>query len=509
MRRDPLRGSALAIAMFLGACGTPSTPLAPASAPPPPPAGSIAVLPAPSASATVSPLPSSSASTTDDQVASTPIASPRDPPAHIAPPPTRESRLVARMLRRVEAGRGLASTKPVPGVLLSRAELIARVKDHVSRELPPEAIRDEGLALQLFGFLPTHFDYEAAEYQLLQEQLAGYYEPTDQTMYMASDLGEDEATATLAHELVHALQDQHWDLETRSKYRPGEGDRSEAVSALAEGDATSAMFDVMIARAAPGTRRSAAEIPDEVFVEQIRRGMSQGPGADAPRIMRSSLAAPYIYGTLFVNALRRRGGWSEVNRAWDTAPTTTEQILHLDKWDVHEPPLNVAAPPFATLGRGWVVADEDSEGELGARLAFEEWMDPPAAAEASSGWGGDRGVLVSNGDRFAFAWTLRFDDSATKDARAVRAFAAVTHALDKQLGPARTGSPTFVCRERPDRGPIAVARAGNDLVFVLGPARSGSSTWTSAGNCGLAHRWVAEITHLSSKPGDVEALERH
>jgi len=397
------------------------------------------------------------------------------------------------MLRRVEAARGLASSKSVPAQRLGRDELIARVKDHVSRELPPEAIRDEGLALQLFGFLPTHFDYEAAEYRLLEEQLAGYYEPADQTMYMASDLGDDEATATLAHELVHALQDQHWDLETRSKYHPGEGDRSEAVSALAEGDATSAMFDVMIARALPGTRRSAAEIPDQVFIQQIRNGMSQGPGADSPRIMRSSLAAPYIYGTLFVNALRRRGGWSEVNRAWDSAPTTTEQILHLDKWDAHELPLTVSAPPFSSLGRGWAVADEDSEGELGARLAFEEWMDPAAAAETSSGWGGDRGVLVTSGDRFAFAWRLRFDEAPTKDARAVHAFAAIARALDKQLGPARATGATFACRERTDRGPIAVARADNDLVFVLGPAHRGPSSWSSAGNCALARRWVAEI----------------
>ena len=41
----------------------------------------------------------------------------------------------------------------------------------------------------------------------------------------------------------------------------------------------------------------------------------------------------------------------------------------------HEPPITVAAPAFASLGAGWTVADEDSEGELGARLAFEEWMD--------------------------------------------------------------------------------------------------------------------------------------
>ncbi len=412
----------------------------------------------------------------------------------------RESRLVERMLRRVEAARGLATRKPVPGVRLERSELIARVKAHVSRELPPEAIRDEGLALALFGFVPTQFDYEAAEYRLLEDQLAGYYEPADGTMYLARDLGDEEATATLAHELVHALQDQYWNLELRAKYRAGDGDRSEAVSALAEGDATSAMFDVMITIAAPSSGRTALDLSDDAFVSQIRDAMSQGPGASAPHVMRSSLSAPYIYGTLFVNALRRKGGWTAVDRAWEDPPTTSEQILHVDKWLAHEPAIAVTAPTFAALGSGWRVADEDSEGEVGARIAFEEWMDPAAAAETSDGWGGDRGILLTNSEQSAFAWRLRYDPGKTKDERAVRAYAAIARALDRVLGPAQSSEATFACRERSDRGPMAMARVGTDLVFVLGPARTTTAEWRSTGNCALARKWVREIAAATSPP---------
>jgi hypothetical protein len=397
------------------------------------------------------------------------------------------------MLARVEAARGLKAANPVPGEFLRRSELIARVKEHVSRELPPKAIHNEGLALMLFGFLPTAFDYEAAEYQLLQDQLAGYYEPSDRTMYMASDLDQEEATATLAHELVHALQDQRWDLQARSKYTPGDGDHSEAVSALAEGDATSAMFDVMIARAAPGLGKTALDVPDSTFVAQIRDGLSDGPAATAPHIMRSSLAAPYVYGTLFVNLLRRRGGWSAVDRAWDDAPTTSEQILHIEKWLAHEPPMPVPAPTFGTLGLGWTVADEDSEGELGARLAFEEWMDPSTAAQASDGWGGDRAVLLSDGHRSAFAWRLRFDPGKTRDERTARAYSFLARAFSKKLGPGQVGDDSFVCRERDDRGPIALARAGPDIVLALGPAWTTTARWKSAGTCALARKWTREI----------------
>ncbi len=419
---------------------------------------------------------------------------PADKSANAVATPSRQGRLIAQMLKRVEAARGIQATKPVPGALLDRPALIARVERHVSRELPADAIRNEGLALQLLGFLPTQFDYQAAEYKLLRDQLAGYYEPADGTMYMASDLDDDEAEATLAHELVHALQDQRWNIEERSKYRPGGGDLSEAVSALAEGDATSAMFDVIVARAAAGSGKTAIDLPDDLFSAQIREGMDHGPGAQAPHVMRASLAAPYIYGTLFVHALRRKGGWEEVNRAWDSAPTTSEQIIHVDKWLTHEVALEVGAPPFASLGAGWRVSDEDSEGELGTRIAFEEWTDSARAADASAGWGGDRGVLVTNGDRVAFAWRLRYDPGKTKEERAVRAFPSIASGMAKTLGQASMRAPTFECHERADRGPIAIAREGADLIFVTGPATTSTNVpWVTAGDCALARRWVGEI----------------
>jgi hypothetical protein len=154
----------------------------------------------------------------------------------------------------------------------------------------------------------------------------------------------------------------------------------------------------------------------------------------------------------------------------------------------------VAAPPFATLGPGWKVADVDSEGELGTRLAFEEWMDPATAAKVSADWGGDRGVLVSNGNRAAYAWRLRYDAGASNGAGAAVAFRAVKRALDS----AKPSGDAFACRERPDRGPIAVALSGSDLLLVLGPVRVASHQWVSAGDCTLARKWTAEIA--AAKP---------
>ncbi len=436
---------------------------------------------------TAAPLPP----TTEPGARSSDASAPPPPAWASAPEPSNDA-LVARMLERVELARGLRATKPVPGIRLDRAELIAHVKRHVNRELPPEEIRNEGLSMQLFGFVPVPFDYEAAEYRLLEQQLAGYYEPADGTMYLANDLPEMEASATLAHELVHALQDQHWNLEARSKFKAGDGDRLLSVSQLAEGDATSAMFDLMMQSVPEAAGKTAADIPDGIFIGQVSQEMSQGIGSDVPHVMRTTLIAPYVYGTLFVNRLRRRGGWAAVDGAWDNPPLTTEQILHLDKFDAGERPLAVPAPASASLGSGWQVLDDDSSGELGARLFFEEWMTPELAAKTSAGWGGDRGVLAVNGDRAAYAWRLRYDAGATPDALATRAFVTLTRSLDVALGPAKVADSAFACRERADRGPIAVAKSGADLVFVFGPAKTGA-TWSSAGDCAGARAWTRAI----------------
>jgi hypothetical protein len=429
------------------------------------------------------------------------VAAPARPAISAAPraqpepanPPDRQARTIARMLRRVSSARQIEATKTVPGVLLARDALIARVREHVSREVPHEAIRQEGLVLQLLGFVPTRFDYEAETYSLLESELAGFYEPADGTMYMASDLDADNAQATLAHELDHALQDQRWDLAKRSTYQPGQGDKSSAFSALAEGDATSAMADVLLSKNNPGA--TALDLPEELFNEQIIGSMSAGPTAKVPHVMKTSLVAPYVDGTLFVHALRRKGGWHAVNDAWDNPPVTTEQILHVDKWEAHEPALPVADPPMKALGEGWEVADSDVYGELGLRLALEEWMGGVDAGVNAAGWGGDRGVLLRKGQQFAFAWRMRFDEAhgPKADALASRTWGRLMPALHGKLGLVAARDAQFACVQRPETGPLAVARRGRDLLFLAGPANTSPSGWSSAGRCDKAKAWAEEV----------------
>lgn len=405
----------------------------------------------------------------------------------------KEDRLIARMLKKVSQVRSLAAKNPVPGKVLARSELIARVRGHIDKEVPKVAIVNEGLGLQLFGFVPTKFDYEAETYKLLEAQLAGYYEPGDKTMYMAGDLDDEAAKATLAHELVHSLQDQYWDLASKSKYLPGEDDTSEARSSLAEGDATSAMMDVLLM----GSGKTALDLPADLFTEQMLTSMSQGSTANEPHAMVASLVAPYVYGTRFINQLRQEGGWAAVDNVWgDSHPLTTEQILHVEKWKTHEPAEKVADPTIAALGAGWAVIDSDTGGELGTRLTFAEWMDEKGAGEVARGWAGDRQVIASNGSKRAIAWRLRYD-AAPSDPNSVAKTAAkkLMAALETKLGkPTTKTKDSFICFERAERGPLALGLKNRDLIWVLGPTTTDpSGDWKSAGNCELAKKWIDEL----------------
>lgn len=366
---------------------------------------------------------------------------------------------IQEVLRHVGRMRELPVLGNVTGRVIDRATMLRQVKEQVRSQVPPDAIRGESAFLSAFGFIPDGFDYEAEVYRLIEGQLAGYYDPDRKALFLMADLSGPEAEVTLAHELVHALQDQHYDLGPRLKYRKNANDSQAAVHCLAEGDATSLMLDYTLEDAGV----QAFRIPDEQLRVEISASMALSPDvASFPRVLRESLLAPYVDGVLFVHALRRQGGWALVDRVWRDPPATTEQVLHVDKLATREPAEEVPLPSGPS-GPAWSVLHTDGYGEQGLRIAFEEWMPRRAAVRAAAGWAGDRAVVWENRDRdvTVAAWCVRFDPSGQDTFQeAVEAFESVATSWD-QKGPT-------LCREVPGGRHVAVARNGRNLAFVAG-----------------------------------------
>ncbi len=388
-------------------------------------------------------------------------------------PKTKEDALVAKMLTRVSKQRGLAVKRPVAGKKLERAALIGKIRDKVDKEIPPEAVTLEGDTLKLYGFVPVDMDYLDTTMKLLEAQLAGFYEPKDETMYLAGDLDGINGDLTLAHELEHALQDQHYDLKKHSGYRPGHGDEQAAFSGLCEGDATSVMLDMMLHKVSKS--KNAFDLDDDALEEQIAGGVEKDPSTkNIPHIMKADLASPYVYGTRFVHALRRTGGWASVNRAFTQPPVTTEQLLHPEKWARNEAAVRVEPPPAP--GKDWKRTDDDTSGELGLALGFAEWSTKVEGFRLAEGWGGDRDATYTQGDKLVNIMRVEYDATAPKGAEAAQT--RLAQGLPK--GTLRDGA--FACADRPQLGPLAFAFSGNKLLVIAGPATRGK-TWKSAASC--------------------------
>ena len=108
-----------------------------------------------------------------------------------------------------------------------------------------------------------------------------------------------------------------------------------------------------------------------------------------PPVLRESLLFPYTGGLTFTQRLHGAGGWEAVNDAFAKPPASTEQILHPEKYDSGEAPLEVDLPDdlAARMGAGWKVGLEDTLGEFQLKVWLAETAGDGAASAATAAAG--------------------------------------------------------------------------------------------------------------------------
>src|SRR5689334_13114506 len=202
--------------------------------------------------------------------------------------------------RQVSGLRGLSLMKPLQRGVLSRDEIGSKLKERIGKEYTPEEVRAEARVLKRLGLLPPDVDYEKLLLDLLMEQVAGFYDPFAAKLYIADWLPLEMQRPALAHEIEHALQDQHFDLKKFATPIKDDGDRQLGHSALVEGDATAVMLEFQA--------QSMGLPPDQLgeLIAQMGKQLLSGsfgntPQFDkAPAFVRETLMFPYLTGLLFV-----------------------------------------------------------------------------------------------------------------------------------------------------------------------------------------------------------------
>ncbi|MDT5123924.1 MAG: hypothetical protein QOC96_3406 [Acidobacteriota bacterium] len=289
----------------------------------------------------------------------------------------------AEVLKETSELRQLPILRPVKSDTQSRDEIEHFLIKNMDEDTTPAEMHASEVAMKKLGLVPQDFQFRSFLIKLLAEQVAGYYDPKQQEFFLADWIDIEGQKPVMAHELTHALQDQHFNLRRFDKWPKGDSDAELAAHALIEGDASLAM-SVYMARSplriialmkSMGTSKSSTELIDS-----------------APRSIRESLLFPYEEGMQWVTQLYRRDGWPLVSKAFTELPQSTEQILHADKYFAHEAPIKLTQPDIASaLGSGWKRIDYDVNGEWGYYLILDEYLKSERESKrAAAGWGGDR-----------------------------------------------------------------------------------------------------------------------
>jgi hypothetical protein len=288
----------------------------------------------------------------------------------------------ARVEANVTAIRGLAPLAVVEPGFLSRLELRQWLQDNAyySRE---EAQRDV-LVLYSFDFAPRDFDLYAMSQKYIGESIAGFYDPATKELFIISDDKDVNALEQwiYAHEFMHALQDQHFQLALITDTSLG-SEGNMALRALAEGEAE------LIQQLYLDRGYLSTEDLVEIF-NLVQRIRSRNVGY-LPPVLVNSFLFPYTTGKEFVQTLYNRGGWTAVNAAWQNLPQSSEQIIHPSRYLAGDAPKLVALAPLTdTLGAGWELIEEDVFGEFFLREYLSQSLPEAEVNVAATGWGGDR-----------------------------------------------------------------------------------------------------------------------
>lgn len=381
----------------------------------------------------------------------------------------RNAALVAatnEVLQETSQLRELPVLRPVQSSALSRAEIEHMIVANLDRETTEADMHASELTLKRLGLVPANFRLRPLIVRLLTEQVAGYYDPKEQQFHLADWIDVDGQKPIMAHELTHALQDQHFNLRRFENWPKGDSDAELATHALIEGDATLAMTLYVSSNPARALTFLKSFLSAETSSQELDK---------APRAMRETLLFPYQEGLAWTRALYQNGGWSAVSRAFKTLPQSSEQILHPPKYFIHEAPVKVSLPDSRTLlGRGWRRIETDVNGEWSFYLILDEFLKSASTSkQAAAGWGGDRYATYESANGQSAYISLSAWDTV-KDAREF--FDAYVKRTKLRYMDARVLSerPT-VWTARTSEGDVTIEMRGNRVLVVEGAPATANS----------------------------------
>ncbi len=318
---------------------------------------------------------------------------------------------------------------------IDQSEVGELSRREVAAKLPPgfaEAYRDAYAAL---GAFPRDLDLLAALMALHEDQLVGVYSPRDRTLYVVRDTPvhmDGDAETILVHELVHALQHDHFERLLRMvEELAGNDDVLTGVAAAIEGDASYTMTGVPLGMDAE-LRGAAARDARKTWLADVAH--PTGVLAEVPLLLRESLLFPYAHGVVLASRAYARDGNAGLDALLASPPLSSARVLHPGDRD----PVEFVRLPEADLAarlepRGCRLGQSNAAGAVTLDVLFRDHDDGKGIGELSRAWAGDRFLHVACARGPELLWVTRWDDAEAAGRFAAR-YRAIAESVARAAG---------------------------------------------------------------------------
>lgn len=363
---------------------------------------------------------------------------------------------------------GLKLRTPLKKSLRSREE----IRDYVIKQMNEEKNPAERYAgtrsAEAFGLIPKSFDLDAFMIDVLTEQVEGLYDPKTHEFYIADWSPPSDQRMVMAHELTHALEDQHFQIEAWERAARPNDDAELARDAVLEGSAMAAMVDYLML----GTGRSLKDLPD--FDPSMLVGdLSTTPTLKkAPPFIKDALIFPYMSGLTFSAAVMKESGWAGLPSLFEKPPVSSQQILHPELYRLGKIPSNVSLPPLEKLlGSDWNKLEENVMGEFGWKEVLKQFLDNDRAKDLAATWDGDWYAVYEQKQSKRLVLVTRVHLDKTESAE--RFFGQYSEALEKKYSERKNlfRRPNFFSFDTPDGG-VFLDCTGAECVTLEGTTRA-------------------------------------
>lgn len=331
---------------------------------------------------------------------------------------------VRKIQQDVEGMRKLKFQAPVKVGVQKPEDLKKMLLESFDEESSADEMLKQEKVCKALGLIPRDYDLRGSILKFMSEQIGGFYDPEKKELFLidrSAEMGAMGAAAqdmndkmVMAHELNHALQDQNFALDRWFDLLGDHEDRVQAYKSVVEGDAQVIGMSYMFGKMGRGSvDMRALNRMQDMMMQMSPEGEKF---RNVPPYLIENMMFPYTQGAEFMQDLQRKTGWEGVGRAFNDPPTSTEQVLHIEKYLAAErdEPLEIILPESGLvkiLGKKTKELWANTLGEFSLSLVLRG-LDVPKgkAAKAAAGWDGDRfaGYETEDG-RVVVVWLTLWD----------------------------------------------------------------------------------------------------